>query len=532
MKHPKAIHCRIMLAVIAAVLGSAMGAHARSVLQTWPWPVESGQAVVSQNYRVTLSNGSQSVPSQVLVSNAWTEPGGGPDAFRGRTFSWTSFGSNFTSPVTVTVEKLFGEPAKRVEVFPSGYGIEPILDETGRKVTFRLQEPRYVSVRFDTADNTHAMGHIIRHMLMVFADPLESAIPDIKAQGVVVFDAKTTQAELDAAQTVYFKPGFYRLKDQFPNGTLEVRSGQTLYVSGGAFIVGKLHGKNLQNTTLRGRGVISGRDWAWVPNLPIGALIELAGTNTHIEGIIACDTDMHGIVPGHSTLMEYVKMWGWHYNNDGFRPWGGRVHHCFLRPVDDAFYVGGSPLIVTDTVIWQGFNGAVVTCGWGSPEKPYNTKDFIMRDCHILYPEWNRIGNNNGLLASQLPYNATSANIHFENIRVDGNVAALTNLKRNENQARIGQGGGISNVLFKNVHVTGRQVAFNWNRSSEEPSYSVIRGDGDFRIKGVRFEQVSIAGELLDEANAMRFFHIDPDTTSDIGFSHGCETGSGNALSD
>lgn len=146
-----------------------------------------------------------------------------------------------------------------------------------------------------------------------------------------------------------------------------------------------------------------------------------------------------------------------------------------------------------------------------------------MRDSHIIYPEWNGVGNNNGILASQLPYSGNSDDIHFERVRIDGNIVALTNLKRNEAQEKtIPSGrspGGIRNVTFTNIVVTGTQLTYNYDRSQETASRSGIRGDDQFTVSDVHFENLRIGGVNITEDNRSQFFEIDQTTTSGITFS-------------
>ncbi|MBK1879313.1 hypothetical protein [Pelagicoccus mobilis] len=485
----------------------------------YDWPTEPGEAVLSDRYTVRVIANGQTYPVETLMSTAWTEPGGGPDIFRDRTFSWAPFSSDFAEPITIEVDKIYGESAPEVEIFPSGYNIVPTLSEDGKTVRFQLPQSRYVSVNFKTADNLKAADGLITHALMVFADNLETEIPDKNAPGVHVFGPNTTQADVEAATLTYFEPGFHNFLDQFEEGNLQLKPDMQIYMAGGCFITGKMmaHGR-ADRAKIFGRGAISGREYPWEPGQPISALIEAGGDDIVIDGIYAMDNNKHGIVPGFSPTIRNAKVWGWHYNSDGFRPWGGTVDHCFTRPTDDAFYVAGRNLVVTDTVIWQSFNGAVVTCGWGSVENPYDTQDFLMKDCHIIYPEWNGIGNNNGLIASQLPYNATSKRIRFENVRIDGNVSAITNLKRNEDQSKTDTAGGISEIVFKDVVITGSQYTYNYNRSQQNPSKSLIRGDEGFRIENVTFENLIVNGTPVTEENRGDFFTIDSNTTSNIAF--------------
>ena len=492
-------------------------------ITSYDWPTGTGEAILSNTYAVTVSRGPESHSIEVLLSESWTEPGGGPDIFRDRTFSWAAFADPFDRPLVVRVEKLFGEPATEVEIVPSAYNLVPLLSEDGRSVTLLLDRPRYFSVNFKTADNLHAPDGLITHMLMVFADPPETDVPDPEDAGVHLFSQATTQADVDAAELLYFAPGFHDLRGQFPEGILNMTEDSRIYISGGAFITGKFDTANRSDRTrIWGRGAISGRDYPWESGQPISALIEASGNDVVIEGIFAMDNNKHGVVPGWSATLRRVKVWGWHYNNDGFRPWGGLVESCFTRPADDAFYVGGRDLVVRDTVVWQSFNGAVVTCGWGSADNPYNTSGFWMEDSHIIYPEWNGIGNNNGILASQLPYTAISDDIHFERIRIDGNVSALTNLKRNEDQPKTVPAGrspgGIFNLSFTDVTVTGRQITYNYNRTQVIPSKSLVRGEDQFRIENLNFTNLSIDGQWVTESNRDQFFTIDPVTTSGITF--------------
>ncbi len=507
--------CSLFILLYCVGKYSAFGAES---IVTYDWPVAEGQATLSNYYKVSLSDGKTTKDVQVLMSQGWSEEKGGPAIFRGRTFSWAACATKFRKPLTVTVNKLFGDGASEVEIVPSGYGIEAEVDPTGKSVRFTLKKSRYVCVYFKTPDNT-LPGNVVKHMLMIFADDIEREKPQIRFRNVLEVDETTTQYDIDKAGTVVFKPGFYQLRHQFKDGVMKVRAKQNIYLAGGAYVVGNFVGHKADDVFICGRGVLSGQDRKWTQGMPTSALIELHNTkNARVQGIIACDNDMHGIVPGLNSYMHAVKFWGWHWNNDGFRPWGGRVEHCFIRPADDAFYVGGENLIVKDTVIWQSHNGAVVTCGWGSENRYYHTADFTMQDCHIIYPEWNVLGNNNGIVASQLPYAAKSKNIFFKNLRIDGDIVALCNLKRNDKFNRVGPPGGIDNVSFKDVVVTGTQTGYTYDRSKRVRTYNVIKGDGDFRISNVLFDNVKIGNVLLSKNNADAYFQIDPKTTSKIKF--------------
>ena len=58
----------------------------------------------------------------------------------------------------------------------------------------------------------------------------------------------------DDPNVVYFAPGVYEHK------FYKLESNKIYYIAGGAFVYGRFYGVELQNVTIRGRGVISGEN--------------------------------------------------------------------------------------------------------------------------------------------------------------------------------------------------------------------------------------------------------------------------------
>eukprot|EP00930_Biecheleria_cincta_P079279 TRINITY_DN6704_c0_g1_i2.p1 TRINITY_DN6704_c0_g1~~TRINITY_DN6704_c0_g1_i2.p1 ORF type:complete len:1202 (+),score=125.18 TRINITY_DN6704_c0_g1_i2:193-3606(+) len=507
-------------------------------LEVYDWPDSDPHVHLSTNYAVKLTavGGTPSEhPLEAIMSLSWDEPSGGDSNIpRDRTFNWASFSTD-QFPVTVEVTKLFGEGATDVEVFPSRYGLSPVLSNGGKTVRFVLDRSRYVSVNFKTADNLAMQPDYVKHMLMIFADDLEvpALVPDKTAAGTLIFTPSTTQAEINAATTVWFEAGVHDTGPQFAatNGQMHILESQTFYLEGGAYVFGNIAGavdggrtagkcqgnECAHNARILGRGVLSGAKRAWYPGMPLSSLVQLSGwtQNAVVDGVIFCDNDMHGVVPGGKSTIRNTKMWGWHWNNDGFRPWGGDVSHSFLRPVDDAFYVSPSGAVnIDDVVIWPGWNGAVVTCGWDT----FQGTGLTMRNSEILYPEWRHKWNNNGIFVSQMSYSGSCSNVLFEDINVDGNIVALTNLKMDATKPVQGTAGGIKDITFRNVVVTGQLQGSNYERTEQVNEYNYLHGTADFRIDDVLFDSVRIGGVLLTAANQADYFDVDASTTSNIRF--------------
>jgi hypothetical protein len=517
---------------------------------TYDWPTGPGEAFLSDKYRVSLISGSDTIQSMVVMSLSKDQeiPDFAKEMRGGRTFNWTMFSSDYTKPIRVLVEKIFGSPTLELEIVPSPYNIKPTILNNGQKIYFEINEPKYICVNFKSQDNRHTSDGVVKHMLMIFAEPLETDVPDKNGNGVHVYSKNSTKQQMDNADIIYFPKGFHDLSLQYNDvsnmGSSMNKKGKKVYFEGGSYVHGRISGTGQSNVKIYGRGVMSGRNFKWSERLAQNggktgvdsypaheAHVDLGGnlngSNT-IEGIIVCDGAGHGVNLGQSNnVYRNFKSWAWHPNNDGIRPWGSnnKVENCFIRACDDALYNKG--LTVTNTVFWQGFNGSVITTGW---DGKYNTENSVLKDNYIIYPEWRGLGNNNGLVMSQQDYDMSGVNITIENMTVDGNIPALVNLKTNSHKTDFklptdftGKVGKIDNILFKNVRITGKQVTFNGDAYEQTPvpSKNVIKGakltNGDiFYTSNVSFSDVWLDGKCLSEYRMEDIFEIDTTTTKNI----------------
>lgn len=526
----------------------ALVSYAQQV-ETYAWPTEPGEALLSTHYKITLKYADKEINSQVIMSESKDlEIPNFAQEMRSRTFNWTSFSSDFSQPVTIEVEKISGEGAQDIEIVPSPFHIQHTLSVDGKKVSFVLTEPRYVSVNFKSTDNLHTSDGVVKHMLMIFSDPLETDIPSKTGSGVHVYGAASTAAEINAATTIYFPAGWHDLTKKYNDvGNMAPsinKDGMKIYFEGGAYVHGRIYGANQKNIKIYGRGVLSGRNFKWAARLSenggiLGvdsynqgeAHIGLSGTDNTIEGIIVCDGAGHGINMGGSrSTYSRVKYWGWHPNNDGMRPWGegNKIDNCFVRPCDDALYNKG--LTVTNNVFWPGFNGALITLGW---DGNYHTENSTLTDNYVIYPEWRGMGNNNGIVMSQIDYDMKGINVEIENMYIDGNIPALLNLHNNSGKLDANDFklptdftavvGFVRNIQLKNVFVFGKQVIFDGNAFDQtpRPNKSLIKGtvlsNGDiYKMSNIILNNVVIDGECITSENQADFIDIDAATTENI----------------
>lgn len=112
----------------------------------------------------------------------------------------------------------------KAEVRPQSYNIKP--EVTGNALTFILDRPRNLSVE---------VNDDIFHNLHLFANPVDSFVLDKKDKDLI-----------------YFGPGIHR----FENGEFKIPSRKTVYVAGGAVIMGRMLIEDVEHVRLLGRGII------------------------------------------------------------------------------------------------------------------------------------------------------------------------------------------------------------------------------------------------------------------------------------
>jgi hypothetical protein len=393
---------------------------------------------------------------------------------RSKTTSWTTF--SFAGPATVTVTRLNGKAINSCQILPSSYGIEPRID--GSSVSFELDRPRKISVEFD-GDITHPM--------LVFADALETDVPDA-----------------DDPDVVYFGPGIHEIGDR------EIESGKTVYLAGGAYVKGRLKANNVQDVTIRGRGVLSGEDY------PHGSvyednLIYFQGERTTrilIEGITLINSPLYNILLyGPYNTVRNVKMISWWFSTDGpYVEEHGLIEDCFVKVNDDAFKLYESDTTIRDCVIWQLENGAPFQISWNMPT---DNSGFHVKNIDIIRMEHRTDQINLAAVDAVHGGSGHMSDYLFEDIRIenaDWRLFYIT-LAKHEFADRNGEMGQISDLTFRNITASG-----NFQRKN------VIKGwDADHKVSNVTFENLVINGRLIRSAEEGSF-EIDPETTENIRF--------------
>lgn len=306
--------------------------------------------------------------------------------FKGRSVSWTNF--SFQKSVRVVVEVLDLEKVpvsgKQVRILPSRYNIVPEIN--GNKISFTLTEPGQFSV--EIGEEGYKNG------LMIFANPPETNVPDVKDPSYYVVEADSAGVLLPgdipaAYKGIYFKKGPHNI------GVFEVPAHiKNIYMADSAWVYGALQIHGSKGVKVFGRGILSQAKLNYRQSHGIDANVD----SVTVEGIVVSDFKFFAVrlMGSHNTINWVKVIGGWVYNCDGITAYANsKVSHCFIWANDDAIKVYLSNITWSDIVVWQLNNGGVIQTSWGRTQA-HNCR--ISR-VDVLRAEWVKAGFNAALLS-------------------------------------------------------------------------------------------------------------------------------------
>lgn len=238
----------------------------------------------------------------------------------------------------------------------------------------------------------------------------------------------------DIFEVIFFPPGIYEV------GTIMLRSGQMVYISGGAVVYGRIEAQHASDIKILGRGILDGSRFprigrfdTVIPNVePWGTILLYNCENVEISGIIIRDPNVYGIttVASRCVRIENVKLIGlWRYNSDGIDLLNSEeitIEKCFVRSFDDSIVIKGvaniSPhgkykienrpcrkITVRGCVVWNDWGCALEI---GAETYASEISDVSYADCDIIHTTHVALDIQNG-------DHAWVKNIKYENIRVE-----------------------------------------------------------------------------------------------------------------
>lgn len=372
---------------------------------------------------------------------------------------------DIAGPVEVAVKKNNGD-ARRVEVRPDSAGVRARL--AGNTAYFRLDRPANVSVEFD-GDRLHN--------LHLFAAAPEPALPP-QGPGVV-----------------YFGPGIHPL----PEGqkSFRIPSNTTVVLAGGALVQGSIEIRDAENVRIVGHGII---------DRPQQGITIANSRNVTVDGPIVLNPNHYTVLCGQSVgvsirNLKSFSASSWSDGLDFMSCSDVRVDGVFLRNSDDTIAIYGGRwdykgdarnYRITNSTLWADIAHPINIGLHGTPGAAEVLEDITFENIDILgHDEDDR--DYQGAMAITDGDNNLVRNVRFEDIRIDDiqegmlfNFRVVFNAKYSHAPGR-----GIEGVTLRNIRFRGGDI----NRP-------VIAGhSADRRVRGVRIENVTIAGERLRRAD-------------------------------
>lgn len=189
-------------------------------------------------------------------------------------------------------------------VRPLSYGI-PFTTEDNT-IKFVLEKPANLSVEVN--------GDIF-HNLHLFANPIDTFKVDKKNPDLI-----------------FFGPGIHR----FEGGEFRIPSGKTVYVAGGAVMMGRMLIENAHDVKLLGRGIID-------PSVKMG--IRIANSrNVQVEGLVATQCATGGSDSVTIRNVKVISYFGWGDGMNVFSSKNVLFDRVFCRNSDDCTTVYGTRL--------------------------------------------------------------------------------------------------------------------------------------------------------------------------------------------
>lgn len=389
---------------------------------------------------------------------------------------------------TAEIEILVGRDFRQAEILPRAAGIVPAVE--GRRLRFRLQEPRPLTLLLDGRDT---------QALHLFARRPETDVPSPGDPNVV-----------------YFGPGEHWVS------TIRLTSGQTLYLDGGAVLRavlpagtqgrdgGRLPGltsypgavilaDGAHDIRIRGRGII---DASLLPHPGYSCIALNASQRLRLEGLTLRDAAGWNVViqDCDKVTVEQVTGISGRLNSDGINTVSSRqvrVRDCFMRTHDDTYAVKtmlpGRPaeeIRYDRCVAWNDWGFALGV----TYETRARIRDLRFTDCDVVFAR-------NWAIGVHAADSATVSDVLFDGVAVEYPATTLAPmlgcaLVRIDNHPDMWTSdpevGRVSRIVLRRVSARGRDV----------PPVQLEGADASHPLADLRFEAVTINGHPLDPTDS------------------------------
>jgi hypothetical protein len=469
---------KILGTTLACLIGLGSAIPVQAELVTYPRSRADADLPLSSVYEVTVEQGGVTRSTVVYqsLSNGSVE-GGRNDAVKTNSIAWTQF--SFSGTATVTVKLKSGQSKVQMTtpvILPSRHGVQAEKVDA-QTVRFVVTKPSQYSVEVSPTAFAHG--------LMIFADPLETSVPDPKSATVKFCNPCNADDLKDLAgkTKVYFADTSHTILHwSIPANIKEI------YLAGGSVVKGAIlmDGSTRSGVKIHGRGTLDGR----VFGLDKIHMIEAVnGANDiWVEGLVISQASAFNVrLLGTDNDIHWVKTpGGWRFNNDGLVGYARtRISNCFVWANDDGIKLYRDDQTVSDIVAWHLTNGGVFQWCWSA----VSAKNIRVQRVDVIRGQWPSDGQNQGVFNVRGSQSAGAVQVQedwvFDDIRVETPVAVLFNLAPQVDHI-------VRDVTFRNVQA---KVTANVINRIEGHSAAVPLTD-------VTLEGLRLNGTCINPSNA------------------------------
>ena len=424
--------------------------------------------------------------------------------------SYCSF--NMDGPVEIIIKTR--RDLKWVDIRPLSLGLKATFKDS--TITIKMSKPSKISVELNGS---------IKSPLFIFANPPEINKPNKKDPNVIFFEAG---------------------KIHYP-GIIKLISNQSLYIEGGAIVVGVVESENSKHVKISGRGILDGSynhnfndSIIKTGNLSLLSVTKIPGSyhrsiefkdceDISIEGITLHNSTSWQITPIHcnQVKIENIKIISDQASDDGIdivRSRNVLITNSFIRTKDDCIAIkanmeyppseGVDNVLVENCVFWNALWGNGLEIGFELYSS--EVKNITFRNSDIIHVE------SNAALSIHNSGSAVVSNVLYDNIRIE-NVGkklfdlaifrsrySIDGVETEEEMKKLYLHGAWDGVLQvpsdkKNFHAKFRgyikNITFrNISLIDCNYPYSIFNGyNQDKNINGVKIENLVVNGKKITD---------------------------------
>ena len=372
---------------------------------------------------------------------------------------------------------------------------------TEETLSFTLDRPQKLSIEIngERFSNLH-----------LFANPIEVDVPDPGHEKVLLLKPAIHRTEdiyrllatpkAEGGQvpdTLYFAPGMHYLEETL----LQIPSGTTVYIAGGAIVVGSLVCERVQDITIRGRGILYLSDFHRYS--AFRGIRIVFSENISVEGIITLDPPHYSIYLGQSQHVEIrnfksFSTRGWSDGIDMMSCSHIDIDDVFLRTSDDCIAIYGSRwdyygdtshITVRNSIFWADVAHPLMIGTHGNHHDNGDTLSDILFENIDILEHHEPQPNYMGALAINAGDLNTVRDVVYRNIRIENfELGRLIDLRVvwNKDYNPV-PGYRIENISFEDITYSG-----------DSPNPSQIFGyDKERTIHNVSFTRLTVNDQLI-----------------------------------